>query len=80
MGDDVTVPAPGDDEVLRVRRLNLADGSPFAVVTVWCPAELAAGLSRADVDSNQCAGLSVGGALHSLLALDRNGEPLTVPI
>jgi len=34
-------------------------------------------LSRAEVDSNQCAGLSIGGALHSLLALDRNGEPLT---
>ncbi len=38
------------DEVLRVRRLNLADGQPFARVTVWCPASLAAGLSRADVE------------------------------
>jgi hypothetical protein len=27
-------------QVLRVKRLNLADGAPFAVVTVWCPAEL----------------------------------------
>lgn len=34
-------------------------------------------LVRADVDSDQCAGLSIGGALHSLLALDRSGEPLT---
>ena len=34
-------------------------------------------LARADVDSDRCAGLSIGGALHSLLALDRNGEPLT---
>ncbi len=34
-------------------------------------------LARAGVDSNLCAGLSIGGALHSLLALDRHGEPLT---
>jgi len=40
---------PGD-EVLRVRRLNLADGQPFAVVTVWVPARLGAELSRADVE------------------------------
>jgi GntR family transcriptional regulator len=40
----------GVDEVLEVRRLNLADGQPFARVTVWCPAELGAGLSRADVE------------------------------
>lgn len=40
----------GVDEVLRVKRVNLADGEPFAVVTVWCPADLAAGLSRSDVE------------------------------
>lgn len=40
----------GVDQVLRVRRVNLADGEPFAVVTVWCPAELAADLSRGDVE------------------------------
>ena len=34
-------------------------------------------LARAGVDAKQCAGLSIGGALHSLLALDRHGEPLT---
>ena len=41
------VPAPrwvaaelGKGTVLRVRRLNLADGEPFARVTVWCPARL----------------------------------------
>lgn len=42
--------ALGAEQVLRVRRLNLADGEPFAVVTVWCPAELGADLSRADVE------------------------------
>ena len=40
----------GTDQVLQVRRLNLADGEPFARVTVWCPAELAADVSRADVE------------------------------
>ena len=40
----------GADQVLRVRRLNLADGEPFAVVTVWCPAELGQDLSRSDVE------------------------------
>ena len=38
------------DEVLRVKRVNLADGEPFAVVTVWCPADLGKGLSRDDVE------------------------------
>lgn len=40
----------GTDQVLQVRRVNLADGEPFALVTVWCPAELASDLSRADVE------------------------------
>ena len=40
----------GVDSVLRVKRVNLADGEPFAVVTVWCPAELGQHLSRADVE------------------------------
>jgi GntR family transcriptional regulator len=40
----------GADQVLRVKRVNLADGEPFAVVTVWCPAELGQHLSRRDVE------------------------------
>lgn len=40
----------GTDSVLRVKRLNLADGDPFAVVTVWCRADLGQHLSRADVE------------------------------
>ena len=35
-------------EVLRVRRLTLADGEPFALVTVWLPGALGAQLSRDD--------------------------------
>ena len=40
----------GTQNVLRVRRVNLADGEPFAIVTVWCPADLGQHLSRADVE------------------------------
>ena len=39
-----------DAEVLRVLRLNLADGEPFALVTVWLPVSLGAHVSRADVE------------------------------
>ncbi len=38
------------DQVLRVKRVNLADGEPFAVVTVWCPADLAGTFSKHDVE------------------------------
>jgi len=40
----------GESRVLEVRRLNLADGEPFARVTVWCPEELASHFSRHDVE------------------------------
>jgi len=40
----------GADAALKVRRLNLADGEPFARVTVWCPEDLGAKLSRAQVE------------------------------
>lgn len=42
--------ALGAGPVLRVRRLNLADGEPFARVTVWVPEPLARGLGRTDVE------------------------------
>lgn len=38
------------DRVLRVRRINRADEEPFAIVTVWCPEELAAGLGIDEVE------------------------------
>lgn len=41
----------GCDQVLRVKRLNLANGSPFAVVTVWCPADQGHRLSRREVEA-----------------------------
>ncbi len=40
----------GPGKVLRVQRLNLADGEPFAIVTVWCPAEIGQQFSMADVE------------------------------
>ncbi len=40
----------GVRKVLRVKRVNLADGEPFAIVTVWCPAELGQALSMDDVE------------------------------
>ena len=39
-------------QVLRVKRLNMADGEPFAIVTVWCPADLGQNLSRRDVEQS----------------------------
>jgi GntR family transcriptional regulator len=41
----------GEARVLEVRRLNLADGEPFARVTVWCPEAVGARLSRRDVEA-----------------------------
>jgi len=40
----------GVRRVLEVRRVNLADGEPFARVTVWCPEALGKRLSLADVE------------------------------
>lgn len=40
----------GTETVLRVKRITLADGEPFAVVTVWCPESLGGGLSRQQVE------------------------------
>jgi GntR family transcriptional regulator len=45
-----TLRLAADAEVLRVTRCNLADGEPFAIVTVWVDATLGAHLSRADVE------------------------------
>jgi GntR family transcriptional regulator len=37
-------------DVLQVARVNLADGEPFAAVTVWVRGDLGADVSRADVE------------------------------
>jgi GntR family transcriptional regulator len=59
----------GVDTVLRVRRLNLADGQPFALVTVWCPEQFGAELSRADVERTpfyELIGVPLGGATQTI--------------
>ena len=59
----------GVDQVLRVRRLNLADGEPFARVTVWCPADLGDRLSRADVERSpfyELLPVPLGGATQTI--------------
>jgi len=40
------------EQVLRVKRVNLADEEPFAVVTVWCSMTLGRKLSRRDVEQS----------------------------
>ena len=59
----------GTDQVLRVKRLNLADDTPFAVVTVWCPAELGHHLSRRDVERHpfyELLGVPLRGATQTI--------------
>jgi len=55
--------------VLQVRRVNLADGEPFARVTVWCPEVLGASLSRDDVERSsflEQLDVDLGGATQTI--------------
>ena len=59
----------GTADVLRVKRTTLADGEPFAVVTVWCPAELGRVLSRQDVEGHpfyELLGIALRGATQTI--------------
>lgn len=59
----------GPGPVLEVRRLNEADGAPFARVTVWCPEDLGAELSRADVERApfyELLPVALGGATQTI--------------
>ncbi len=73
------------ETVLRVRRLNLADDQPFALVTVWCPERYGAELSRADVERSpfyELIGVELGGAVQTIgaaAASAHDGELLGVP-
>ncbi len=75
----------GVDTVLRVRRLNLADGEPFALVTVWCPEALGADLSRSDVERQPFYDLldvELGGATQTIgagVASEAEAAQLRVP-
>ncbi len=76
----------GTDQVLRVKRLNLADDTPFAVVTVWCPAELGHHLSRRDVERHpfyELLGVLLRGATQTIGADSVDGADaalLGVPV
>jgi GntR family transcriptional regulator len=76
----------GVDRVLRVKRVNLADGEPFAVVTVWCPAELGHRLSVADVERRpfyELLDIELRGATQTIgadLAEAADAELLAVPV
>lgn len=59
----------GVGTVLRVRRVNLADGAPFARVTVWCPESFGARLSRDDVEQSsfyELLDVPLGGAVQTI--------------
>ena len=59
----------GVTQVLRVKRINLADGEPFAIVTVWCPVELGRALSREDVERRpfyELLGIPLRGATQTI--------------
>jgi GntR family transcriptional regulator len=57
------------DQVLRVKRVNMADDHPFAVVTVWCPFELGKHLSRHDVEHS---------SFYNLLNIELGGATQTI--
>lgn len=61
----------GKGTVLEVTRRNLANGEPFARVTVWCPERLGADLSRQDVEQHTFYELlddHIGGAQQTIAA------------
>jgi GntR family transcriptional regulator len=74
------------ETVLVVRRLNLADGEPFARYTVWCPEALGAGLSRNDVERQpfyELLDIRLGGATQTIgadAAGPADAELLGVPV
>jgi GntR family transcriptional regulator len=68
-------------QVLRVKRVNRADGEPFAVVTVWCPAELGQHLSRREVERKpfyELLGVALRGATQTIGAAAATAEDATL--
>lgn len=72
--------------VLRVRRVNLADGEPFARVTVWVPDELGRELSLEQVEAHtfqELLAVRFGGATQTIGAAaadERDAEVLEIPV
>ena len=69
-----------------MKRRNLADGAPFAVVTVWCPAELGQHLSRREVERRpfyELLGVQLRGATQTIgaaAATEHDARLLEVPV
>ncbi len=76
----------GPGKVLQVRRVNLADGQPFARITVWCPEDLAEELSRAEVERSpfyELLPVSLGGATQTIgaaAASPEDADVLLIPV
>jgi GntR family transcriptional regulator len=76
----------GATTVLEVHRVNLADGQPFARVTVWCPDELGASLSRSQVEKApfyELLAIEIGRATQTIgaaAATSEDAELLEVPV
>ena len=76
----------GAQAVLEVRRLNLADGEPFARVTVWCPSRSARGLTRdavAQASFYELLDVQLGGAVQTIGAAAAgpdDAELLQIPV
>jgi GntR family transcriptional regulator len=76
----------GVASVLEARRVNLADGQPFARVTVWCPEDVGAGLSRSEVERApfyELVGVPIGSAIQTIGAVAADvadAELLAVPV
>lgn len=75
-----------DGEVLEVVRVNLADGQPFALVTVWCPADVGRRLSRDDVETSTFYDLlpepvsSARQTIRAAVAGEGDADVLGVPV
>lgn len=76
----------GCEQVLRVKRVNMADDHPFAVVTVWCPFDLGKHLSRHDVEHSSFYNLlkiNLGGATQTIgadAATTAEAQLLEIPV
>ncbi len=80
------LPALAGQEVLEVVRVNLGDNQPFALVTVWCPADLAGALSRDDVETAtfyELLAVDFDRAVQTIgaaVADERDADALAVPV
>jgi GntR family transcriptional regulator len=74
------------DEELEVVRVNLADGRPFALVTVWVSEELGRSFSPEDVERSTFYDLlpvpvaAIDQVIRAAAADERDADALEVPV